>query len=337
MDLFNRYLPAIEEEMRKVLTAETDAPQLLHGMLHYHMGWVNAEFIPAEVSKGKRLRPIFLLLANEAQAGEWQQALPAAAAVELLHNFTLIHDDIEDRDTTRRGRPTLWTIWGEAQSINAGDALFTLAYRALLNLNKNSVSAARTLQATEHFTQCVLQLTQGQCLDIQFETQNDVSEATYLQMIKGKTAALLGLACELGGIIAGATKPRIAALYEFGESVGMAFQMEDDLLGLWGDPERTGKAVAADLRRGKKTLPILHGLEHSPELRALLRAELELNDTTVNKALTLLEASNSRDYTQSKANFYNKKALAALKRTHGSGEAQAALLKLSEKLLTRDK
>lgn len=344
MDPYTKYLPELEEEMRWVLAPEItpassdvrESPELLYGMIHYHLGWADANFRPVRVDAGKRLRPIFLLLCCEAQGGQWNQALPAAAAVELLHNFTLIHDDIEDRDEFRRGRATLWAIWGEAQTINAGDALYTLAYRALLSLDAVNLPVERVLQAARCYSHAILKITEGQCWDIGFETTPQVSEMAYLTMIRGKTATLLGMACELGGIIAGAAPGAIQALRTFGEAVGMAFQMNDDLLGLWGNPARTGKPVAADLRRRKKTLPILHGMAHSPEFVALMEGS-GLDDAAVTSALALLEKAGSHAYTQAQAKLFHDQAVAAWQQSNGTGEAQTALLELAEKLMKRDR
>jgi geranylgeranyl diphosphate synthase type I len=321
--------------MRHVV-ASADGPKLLYGMIRYHLGWVDADFAPAEVDGGKRIRPVLLLMANEAQGGAWQQAIPAAAAIELLHNFTLIHDDIEDRDEVRRGRPTLWTLWDVPQAINAGDALFTLAYRALLRLHTRGVTPGDEMEAVNLFTEATLRITEGQCLDIAFESEAIVDEATYLEMIGGKTAALLGLACEMGAHLAGAPPAQRSALCDFGEALGKAFQMQDDLLGLWGDPARTGKPVGSDLRKRKKTLPILHGMAARPELRELL-LDAEVGEDDVPQALEMLEAAGSRAYTEAKAHAFHEQALAAWEASHGSGEAHAALHDLAQRLLRRDK
>lgn len=337
MDPFTRYLPALETEMQQACRPAADAPPLLYGMIHYHLGWADAHFTPVQINAGKRLRPLILLLACEAQGGDWQAALPAAAAIELLHNFTLIHDDIEDCDTVRRGRATLWTLWGEAQAINAGDALFAIAYRAILNLNAVELPAERILRATRAFTGSILRITEGQCQDIAFEMQPVVPEADYLTMIAGKTAALIGLACELGGLLAGAGAAQVDALREFGVALGMAFQMQDDVLGLWGDPAHTGKPVGADLRRRKKTLPILHGIAHSTELATLLQSTELLTEADVTAALRLLEAAGSQVHTQAQAERYHRQALNALARSEGHGEAHAALHALAETLLGRAK
>lgn len=336
MDPFSRYLPALETEMRAAVAASSLAPPLLRGMLHYHLGWMDADFRPLRQDSGKHLRPVFLLLACESQGGDWRRALPAAAAVELLHNFSLIHDDIEDRDVTRRGRATLWALWGEAQAINAGDALFAVACHALARLRATGLDAGCILEAQSRLNVAVIQLTGGQCLDISFETGEIVPEETYLRMVGGKTATLLGYSCELGGLISGAAAGRVAALQAFGYNLGLAFQMQDDLLGLWGDPARTGKPVGADLRQHKKTLPILHGLQHSAELRALL-APPTLDEADIVRAQAYLEAAGSREYTLTRAREYHRRALAALEQAGGQGEAQEALHTLAQHLLSRDK
>lgn len=334
MDPFARYLPALEATMQHAIPAA--APDALYGMLRYHLGWADTTFQPTTSKAGKRLRPVFLLLACEAQGGDWQQALPAAAAIELLHNFTLIHDDIEDRDRTRRGRPTLWAVWGEPQAINAGDALFTLAYRSLFALQTAQVSPEIVLCAVNRYTDAILHITEGQHLDLSFEAESEVDEATYLTMIQGKTAALLGLACELGGILAGASEARRAALREFGVELGMAFQMQDDLLGLWGNPAQTGKPVGSDLRNRKKTLPILHGMARSAEFVALLTTTSAIDDADITRGLTLLEAVGSREYVQAQALAHHHAALDALEQSQGTGEAQAALHALAEQLMGRN-
>ncbi len=335
MDPFTRYLAELETYMHQVVTPPDNAPPLLYGMLHYHLGWMDAHFQPTHVKAGKRIRPMLLLLCNEAQGGDWHSAIPAAAAIELLHNFTLIHDDIEDQDRVRRGRPTLWVLWGEAQAINAGDALFTLAYRALQNLMEFDIPAERVLRALTCYTNGTLKITEGQCWDIAFETEPCIDETTYLNMIAGKTATLLGVACELGAIIAGSPSAQCDALRRFGAALGLAFQMQDDLLGLWGDPRRTGKAVGADLQRHKKTLPILHGIAHDPHLATLLN-QSELDDATVNQAIQRLESVGSKAYTQTQTKRYHDEASKALDQSGGSGEAMDALRALAEKLLNRD-
>ncbi len=334
MDPLKQYLPDLESEMRRLVTSHTHGPDLMYGMMRYHLGWVDRDFRPVDLPSGKHVRPIILLLASQAQGGSWQQALPAAAAIELLHNFTLIHDDIEDGDQFRRGRPALWSIWGVPQAINAGDAMFAISYRGLLSLPDHGVSAACTVAAALCYAEAVLHITEGQCRDIGFETDDQVGEGQYLAMISGKTAALIGLAAEVGAVVAGAGDARRAALREFGEQLGRAFQMYDDLLGLWGDPEKTGKPVGSDLGKRKKTLPILHGIQSSTAFRDLLAGEV-LTKRDIRTALAELEKCGSRAYTEAQARHFHDRALAALQRSAGTGPAQEALHSLAERLLGR--
>jgi len=330
------YLPEIEAELEHTVTLQTGQPPLLLGMIRYHMGWVDAHFQPAPSDGGKRVRPTLLLLASESVGGDWRQALPAAAGVELLHNFTLIHDDIEDRDTLRRGRPTLWSIWGIPQAINAGDALFAISYRALLGLAERDVEPGIVVTAAQRYTEAVVAITEGQCMDLAFEELPRVDEGTYLRMVEGKTARLLGLAAELGGIIAGAPEAATRALRRYGEALGMTFQMLDDILGLWGNPQETGKPVGADLQKRKKTLPILHGMARSAALCEVL-AQPELGTADLHAALDELERTGSRTHTETRAAEYHRVALEALAQSGASGAARDALAGLATRLLTRQR
>ena len=331
----SRYLPPLEAEMQ-ALVQTNEAPHAgLFGMLRYHLGWVDEAFRPQAAESGKRIRPLMCLLTCEACEGKWEQAIPAAAAIELLHNFSLIHDDIEDRDTTRRGRATLWTIWGEPQAINAGDALFSLAQLALLKTGQRGVDPATVIAAHTLFNETCVALTAGQFMDIGFETRQDVTVADYLTMISGKTAALAACACKMGALLAGAPDPRQRDLRAFGYHVGLAFQMRDDVLGVWGDPAVTGKPAGSDIGRRKKSLPILHGIEHSSELRALLGGDGELTDANVQHAVELLEGTSSREYAEALAAEHHTLALQALDQAAVSGEAGWSLYELAGLLASR--
>ncbi|MBN1178331.1 MAG: polyprenyl synthetase family protein [Anaerolineae bacterium] len=330
----DRYIPALEAEMRDVVSAPRASLHDLYGYLRYHLEWVDERFRPIEGRAAKRLRPVFCLLACEACGGDWESALPAAAAVELLHNFSLIHDDIEDQDRTRRGRPTVWAVWGEPQAINAGDALFTLAHLALLRLAGRGAPADVVLAALDTFDRTCLALTEGQFLDIGFETRDDVTPEAYLEMVAGKTAALIGAACELGALVAGAPAARRARLSDFARELGLAFQMQDDVLGIWGDPQVTGKPVGADIRRRKKTLPIVYGLAQSTALQRLL-ARPTLSDADVAQAIAVLESTGSRDWTEAHAREATERSLEALGAATLSGPAADALYGLALDLLGR--
>ena len=321
--------------MREVVQTTDPRRAALFGMLRYHMGWADAAFQPCQAKTGKRVRPVLCLLSCQACGCDWEQALPAGAAVELMHNFSLIHDDIEDQDETRRGRPTVWALWGRSQGINTGDALFALAQLALVRLSERGVPATAVVAALDLFNRTCLALTAGQHLDIGFETREVVSTPEYLAMVEGKTAALIACACEMGALVAAAPEARREHLRAFGYHLGMAFQMQDDILGIWGDPARTGKPVGADLIRHKKSLPIIHGLEQSAELYALL-AQGQLAAADVRQATRLLEKANSREYTDRVAQEHHAQALSALEQAGLKGQAAQALWELAQTLLRRE-
>jgi geranylgeranyl diphosphate synthase, type I len=328
---FVQFLPAIETEMRRAVAPAND-PTLttFYGMLHYHLGWVDADFKPSQFDNGKRVRPVLTLLCCEASGGEWRSALPAAAAVELLHNFSLIHDDIEDGDPVRRGRPTLWKIWGSAQAINAGDALYTMAHTSLNGLVEYNIPAERILAARQRFDRACVALTQGQHLDLGFESRSSVTEAEYLRMISGKTAALIEAACGLGALVNGSD---LVSHYEdFGRELGHAFQIQDDLLGIWGDPEITGKPAGNDLRNHKKSLPVAYALDRSEELQRLY-AQSKVDVAAV---MAELDRVGAREYAEQLAAQHQRQALSALEAAHQNNAATQALNELANQLLNRN-
>jgi len=333
-ELLSPYISAINAEMRTMVENAGESHRDLFGMLRYHLGWVDASFEQCDGRSGKRVRPVLCLLSSEGCGGNWQQALPAAAAVELLHNFSLIHDDVEDQDETRRGRSTVWSLWGEAQAINAGDTLFAVSQLALLCLGEKGMSASKVVEAARLFNETCIALTGGQHLDIEFESRDDVMVEDYLTMIEGKTAALVSSSCELGALIAGAPVAQREHLRAFGRHAGLAFQMLDDILGIWGDSRTTGKPVGADIVRRKKTLPLLHCLERSEELRALMLQDT-LSETDVRRAKSMLEGTGSREYAEQLARRHHEAALNALERANLYDAAAEMLRELAHKLLNR--
>jgi geranylgeranyl diphosphate synthase type I len=210
-----------------------------------------------ERRRAKGVRPRLCLLACEAVGGPVGRAVPAAAAIELTHEFSLIHDDLEDGDRRRRGQPALWTVIGAPQAINAGDALFAIA-RDLLRRSELPCQVVAELQ--RRYDHATMQLAEGQYLDLAFESRADVDEDAYVAMVQRKTGALLGAAAAMGALAGGAPASTADALAIYGEAVGVAFQIQDDVLGLWGEPRRTGKPAGADLQRRKKSLPIVMAL-----------------------------------------------------------------------------
>ncbi len=338
-DCFERCLPLIEAEMQRVIGPALGVYAGHYGMLRYHMGWVDAQMQPAVVNSGKRIRPIACLLACQAVGGAAEDALPAAAAVELLHNFSLIHDDVEDDSPTRRHRPTVWALWGVPQAINAGDAMFTLARLALHGLAGQALAPAAALTACAIFDQACLRLTEGQYLDMSFEGRLDVSVEEYLLMIEGKTAALLGASLELGALAGGADQETRRHLARFGRDLGLAFQMQDDILGIWGDEAITGKSAASDILARKKSLPVVHALAQ-PGLGAELRARYSqpIEPAGVPAVLELLAQAGSQAYTVQAAQSAHQRARQALQASGvlvQGNQAGQMLEQMAEMLLGR--
>lgn len=252
-EALTRHAGTIEAALKH---AVGDRPEPLYAAARYVMGWEDASGRPAN-NRGKRIRPALCLLAAEAFGGI-EPALCGAVAVELIHNFSLVHDEIQDHDAERHHRPTLWARFGEAQAINAGDLLYTLAVRAVA---EDRGPAEPRMAALAVLNTAIERMIGGQWADITFETRDDVRVGEYLAMVAGKTGALLAAPLEMGALLAGAPAAAAASVGQWGEHIGLAFQAHDDYLGTWGDPAATGKSNTNDIARRKKTLPIVFGLE----------------------------------------------------------------------------
>jgi geranylgeranyl diphosphate synthase, type I len=332
MPLSSQLLSAVETELKKVVNIVDDPKYgIFHHMLAYHMGWEGEG--AGSNATGKRIRPILLLLTTYAAGRNWEDALPAAAAVELIHNFSLIHDDIEDNSSLRRGRPTVWDKWGVPLALNAGDAMFTLAHLSIFNLEQ-ACGLKTTLKAATILQNSCLELTKGQHLDISYESRNDLVLDDYWSMVSGKTASLLSTCTELGAAVA-EVSPNIQESYrKFGYNLGMAFQALDDLLGIWGDAALTGKSNESDLISGKKSLPVLYALDlHGPFSERWRRGAIQ--PVEVKDLAHQLESEGARDYTQETAACFTDQALKALHEAGPTGEGGEELIKLTNILLQR--
>jgi geranylgeranyl diphosphate synthase type I len=319
-DLAARYAASLDQTMRTVVDSAPDSRDFLT-LLRYPLGWVNADGQPYAGGTGKRIRPLLVLLCAEAAGGRWQDALPAAAAVEILHNFSLVHDDIQDASPLRHNRPTVWTVWGAPSAINIGDALFALAYRALEGLSQTGLPPELTIAAWRILNHTNLELTRGQHLDMGFEHRMDVTVEEYLSMIEGKSAALLAASAQLGALAGSRSMETAGHFASFGLHLGIAFQIRDDILGIWGDPAVTGKSAATDLLSRKKSLPVLFALERSPALRRLY-ARKHFGKREVDAALELLDQTGARAEVEAREAAAFQQALSALA---GSGVENAAL------------
>lgn len=322
-------LEAIEKDLKNAIQPiEPDRYPELARMIHHHMGWLDDA-----QSSGKRIRPLITLLCCAGAGGEWRSALPAASAIELIHSFTLIHDDIEDQSETRRGRATLWKLWGIPQAINTGDSLFTISRLTTHRLVEADISPERILEAQRILDQACLRLTQGQYLDLSFEAQERVSIADYLEMIEGKTSALLTASSTIGAQLAGAPSSTTDKYRAFGYHLGLAFQVQDDILGIWGDPEQTGKPASDDLRQRKKTLPTLYGMEKSPSFAALFSQNVDqIAIQDLREALNQVDAlDHARTFSQRQTEL----ALKALKEADPIETAGTELENISRRLTQR--
>jgi geranylgeranyl diphosphate synthase type I len=321
---------AIDQEIREILAQPDPGLQPFYGMMLYHLG-----LDAARPGGGKRMRPIMCVLVYEALAGDARGVLPAAAALELLHNFTLIHDDIEDQDPTRHHRPTVWSVWGVPQAINTGDGMYATSRLSVQRLRDRGFPAERILDFACLIDQACVRVCEGQFLDISFETRTDVTVERYRSMAAKKTGALIS-ACAEGAAVLATDDPQVReALGRFGDAFGQAFQAYDDLLGIWASTERTGKLEMNDLVKRKKTLPVVMAFEKASareraELATLFAPPAPLPSENVERIRELLDELGTRDLIEREIATHRTRALHALR---GIGGMSAEPLALIEQLV----
>jgi geranylgeranyl diphosphate synthase type I len=320
--VFQRYHQEILQELHRAFLIQHtslaeginyDALLKLDGQMQYHLGWVDQQFRPANGHPGKLLRPKLLLLSYELVWTQGQPsstyplalslrpALPAAAAIELAHNFTLLHDDIQDGDVERRHRPTVWSVWGMPQAILVGDALFALTRLHLWKVLDEGVEPATALHLAKLLDTALLKLTEGQHLDMSFERQQQISLSSYEEMISRKTGILMGCATEMGAILGTHNQEIIEGLARFGHTLGLAFQIRDDMLGVWATEAELGKLPAGDIYRRKKSLPILHAFQYAqPDDRQVMAKiysqDAPITQQQVQEILTIFVRTQTREY-----------------------------------------
>ncbi len=328
-----KMLPVVEAGLRRAV-AQLDQPATrdFHRMLTYHMGWTDRG--AAAKSGGKRVRPLLLLLACASSGGRWQDAVPAAVAIEIAHNFSLIHDDIQDNSPSRRGRPALWTIYGTPLSINAGDALFAMTNSAVLDQRK-SYRAETVVQAATILVGACLDLTRGQFLDLNTRPGAAPSLQDYWRMVEGKTAALISACTAIGAILAGVGPARCERFRLFGLLLGLAFQVQDDILGIWGDEQLTGKSADSDLDERKLSLPVVYGLRKRAAFAARWNAS-EPKPASAAELRQLLTDEGARSYAVRQGERLTARALATLASTKPQGAPGTALVELTRQLLGRE-
>jgi geranylgeranyl diphosphate synthase type I len=323
---------AMLNELDAVLHRSVDRLRASHNglweMASYAMGWAGAGAGPE--TTGKQIRPLLCLLVCGGCGADWRAALPPAGAVELIHSFSLIHDDIQDGDALRRGRPAVWKRYGSPQAINVGDAIFMLAFSIL-----SESEFPRAAEWLRILSDTCLRLTYGQYLDLTYADVQAITLAEYREMVDGKTAALVEASCRLGAVSADSSPERIQTYAEFGRALGLAFQIQDDYLGVWGDPGVTGKPNAGDLLARKKSLPILYGLERSDKFRSLLAGEI--SPAVLPALLAELEACGAREHVLSLSRQGVGRAFELLHAARPQGDFGLQLESLARALLEREK
>lgn len=315
--MFSRYKSSVEQELNRVVPLADDSET--YRLLRYHLGWVDQQGEPVDTSatQGKALRPTLCLFACDALGDDYSKALPAAAALELIHNFSLIHDDIQDQDVERRHQPTVWHLWGIPKAIWSGNAMQCTGDLSLLGVAGRNVPPTTAVQVSSILTESYLEMIQGQCMDLDFESRTDIKADEYLYMIACKTGALIRSSLQIGALLATEDPATVKAFAEFGNHLGQAFQIRDDYLGIWGDQETLGKATGNDIRRRKKSYPVVFALERASgrAMDDLLRiyAQEELEEDDVQRVLAVLDEVGSQEHAQRVTEAAAAKALEALK------------------------
>ncbi|MDH4179731.1 MAG: polyprenyl synthetase family protein [Armatimonadota bacterium] len=336
-DILARCRPLVDAEIGRVLAGRDDIA--LYEMLRYHLGSAEAGEGHAPGFAGKRVRGTVCLLSCEAAGATAESAGPAAAAIELLHSFTLLHDDIADQDEVRRGRQTVWRRWGIGQAITAGDALFALANLAVSRPQRAGVSADTVSGVLRELNEATLAVCEGQQLDLSYEGRADVGIEGYLAMIERKTAALFAAAAAIGAQVADAPTDKQEGLRAFGHHLGLGYQIRDDILGIWGDPKEMGKPAGSDLRRNKRSLPIVHALgARSAEEGKAFADRLSRGLATDEEAAAVageMEEMGSRAFCERMAGESLERALQVLEDAGLCGEPAAPLRTLASYLMER--
>lgn len=331
-ELLRKSRALIEPELRAVVH-RLDEP--IRDVAGYHFGWCDSAGRPAEADWGKGLRGALVLASAQAVGATPEQAVPMAAAVELVHNFSLIHDDLMDGDRTRRGRPTVWSVFGDSQAVLAGDALQMLAFDVIAREYPGQCATAG-----RELGQALIELVNGQAVDLSFERRTDVRLDECLKMAADKTAALLAGACALGGLVADADADRVSGLRRFGRHLGVAFQLVDDLLGIWGDSSVTGKPVGSDLRSRKKSLPVVaalcSGTPAGDRLAELYHRADPGQDAGIAPMARLIEEAGGRRWAAAQAAHQRAEAAGCLAGILPDPEGARALLLISDVITRRE-
>jgi geranylgeranyl diphosphate synthase type I len=337
--MFSRYKDMVEQELFQAVPPTGD--DHLPTLLRYHLGWVDqhGESVAAPTSQGKALRPTLCMFACESLSSDPMRAVPAAAALELIHNFSLVHDDIQDQDLERRHQPTVWSIWGQPKALVAGDAMQSLGDLAMIRSSQLNVAPEVALKVSNILTESYLEMIEGQCLDLGFESRTNIAADEYLYMIAHKTGALIRCSLEIGAMLASDDAEITKAFASFGNYLGRAFQIRDDYLGIWGDEAATGKSNDNDIRRRKKSFPVVVGLERASgaarEDLLHIYSQDNLDDSDVQRVMAILEEVGAPEYSEQLTQESAERAVTALENVKLPSWAQAEVEELVDFLARR--
>jgi geranylgeranyl diphosphate synthase, type I len=335
---FSGLLLEIEQSLKEFLTGWSQTTPLFWDMVDHHFGW-DDQPIRLQTLSGKRIRPLLTALVAQAVTGRYTHVLPAALGIEIVHNFTLVHDDVMDHSLERRHRPTLWAKWGTAQAINAGDGMYALGMASVLQLLRDTVPAHKVLDSMSLLINACIATVEGQMLDVGFEQQIDVAPDLYLTMIGHKSGALIECSTRMGALLSTDDEQIINAYGQFGRSLGVAFQIWDDYLGIWGEAETTGKSTTSDIEGRKKSYPVLVAFQQSSansqrDLRAIYQQE-KLTLADIARVMEILDEVDAIQHTREMIEVHYRQALEALDSIGIDNQAQHNLRELAAFLIER--
>ena len=326
MKTFDQYLSIVNEAINNIKDRYPKQPADLYNPIYYTMAL-----------GGKRLRPVLMLMACEAVGGKAGDALIPAIGLELFHNFTLLHDDLMDRADVRRGKPTVYRKWNDNVAILSGDAMLTMATQHIARARAEVLP-----EVMELFNKTAMEIYEGQQWDMDFESRTDVKVDEYLKMIRLKTSVLLGCACKMGAILGGASKALANDFYHMGVNIGLAFQLQDDVLDVWGDPATFGKATGGDIMNNKKTFLLLNAMnmatgDDAVELNHWLSATDADPAQKIPAVTAIYEKLGLRDMSDGYISMYSNHALETLAAMRIDKDAAQAFADLTVKLIKRDR
>ena len=340
MFTFEQIVADIDGEMRIIRQQQQTIAPLFWEVVDYQFGWDLDNPAQAQRVAGKKARPLLMALVALAVSGSYEHVLPAGAALELIHNFTLIHDDVMDHSPERRHRPAVWTHWGEYQAINVGDGLFALANLALSYLAQRGTAPHKIVQAYEILSRACMWTAEGQILDMDFEDREAVLPDEYITMVAHKSGTLIEAAARIGALLSTDDEAVVDAYGTFARSVGIAFQVRDDYLGIWGDEAQTGKSATSDIREKKKSYPVLIAFQQANDAdRATLRhiyAQETLNTADIETVVTILDRVDAASQTDRVAKSYYERAMTSLDATGIHNAAQDQVRNYANFLIRRN-